>query len=123
MTIQTSYIDTADLVEVLTDYFDGSLNDCDKYLSRLYKGLSNLHPSNSLHGQLCENELTQCLWGLPTLERAVLDYKFRKSDRAKIILTHHFFNSDEGYSDFDNFCELLYLEALHLLSLEILAIL
>jgi hypothetical protein len=119
----TSYVDANDLAEVLEAFFLGTLNNMDEYLPRLYKGLAEFHPTNSLYGQLTEEELTQCLHNLTQLEKAAIEYRFAKSKKSEIILTHAYLNDPEAGSNFASYAEQLYIEAIELLSFEILDIL
>jgi hypothetical protein len=121
-TLPTSYIDFNDLDEVMKLYFEGTLDDMDKYLPNLYKDLSQLHPSNSLFGQVCSDELTRCIWGLTRLERAALDYHYNQSEKSRIILTHIYLHESTSTS-FESWVEISYIETMEALSFEIMQIL
>jgi hypothetical protein len=120
--LATSYIDFYDLDEVMRLFFQGLLDDIDLYMSNLYKDLTELHPDNSLFGQICADELTKCIWNLTNRERAAIDYHYNKSEKSRIILTNIYLN--EGCSSsFESFAEIAFIEAMEYLSFEILQIL
>ena len=121
-TYATSYIDTADLKEVLQAYYDGTLDDYDPYVDRLYKGLSQLHPTNSLWGQIDSNEMSELLAELIPVHKAVIQYHYQPSEGIKALLTSKYYNYQTD-SSFENWVEVTFIEALELLAYGVMEIL
>jgi hypothetical protein len=120
MTTQiASYINTPDLEECLELFFEGTFDDCDQYISRLYKPLSELKPGNSLFGQLDCSDLELALWGLGRLHRAAIEFHFVGSEASWLILLHNYLHNNRQGS-IDGWIGATYLEALELLSSEVM---
>jgi len=117
--LSTSYINLQDLDEIVKLFFTGNLDDVDKYLPNLYKDLSELHPNNSLFGQLCSDDIKLCLSKLNILDVAALEYFYTKSKKSNNLL-YDFYIRTEGYSSYEYWVEEKYLDALFLLADEIL---
>ncbi|MEH1858042.1 MAG: hypothetical protein V7L21_08575 [Nostoc sp.] len=115
----TSYIDTANLEECLQLFFEGEFDNVDQYLPRIYKNASELKPGNSLFGQLDSDELYQAVWGLGKLHRAALEYHFLAFEKSWLIVRHEYFH-DKQQTSLDSWLGTTYLEALELLSLEVM---
>jgi hypothetical protein len=120
MTTQiTSYINTPDLEECLELFFQGTFDDCDQYISRLYKDASELKPGNSLFGQLDSADLELALWGLSSIHRAAIQYEFIVDETSWSILLHNYLhNGQQG--TLESWVAAIYLEALELLSSEVM---
>lgn len=64
----SSYVNLKDLQEVLTDYFQGRLDDCDVCMDRIYLPTSKWNGGNSLWGE-CDNDLIrECLQELKKVD-------------------------------------------------------
>ncbi|MFS0515134.1 hypothetical protein ACEYW6_10475 [Nostoc sp. UIC 10607] len=122
MTTQiTSYIDTANLEECLDLFFQGEFDNVDQYLPRIYKDSSELKPGNSLFGQIDSDELSQAIWGLSKLHRAILEYHFLASEKSWLIVRHEYFQ-DGQQTSLDSWIGETYLDALVLLSSEVMGL-
>ncbi len=120
MTTQlTSYIDTPSLEECLQLFFQNEFDNCDQYISRLYKNPSELMPSNSLFGQIDSDELNKAIWGLGKLHRAALEYHFLASEKSWLIVRHEYFQ-DKQQGSIESWMGEVYLDALQLLSSEVM---
>ncbi|MEA5625304.1 hypothetical protein [Nostoc sp. UHCC 0251] len=120
MTTQlTSYIDFNSLEECLDLYFQNEFDNIDQYLPRLYKDASEMKPGNSLFGQLDSDELERAIWSLDKIHRASLEYHSLESEKALLILRNEYFH-DKQQGSFDSWIGTTYLEALELLSYEVL---
>jgi hypothetical protein len=115
----TSYINTPDLEECLDLFFQGELDNVDQYLPHLYKDSSELKPGNSLYGQIDSDGLYQAILGLGRLHRAILEYHFTASEKSWLIVRHEYFQ-DKQQTSLDSWIGTTYLEALELLSLEVM---
>jgi len=120
--LPTSYIDFNDLDEVMKLYFEGTLDNVDEYTPNLYKGLSELHPTNSLFGQVCNDEINECVWGLTRFERAAIEFHYLNSEKSRILLLNIYLNEPTSTS-FESWVEIAFLEAMESLSFEVMQIL
>ncbi|MFN6460562.1 MAG: hypothetical protein RMZ41_001775 [Nostoc sp. DedVER02] len=119
MTTITSYIDSTDLEECLDLWFSGTFDDCDQYISRLYKDASELKPGNSLFGQLDSSGLELALWGLGSIHRAAIQFHFIGDETSWSILLHNYLhNGQQG--TLESWVAVIYLQALELLSREVM---
>ncbi|AVH67044.1 hypothetical protein [Nostoc sp. 'Peltigera membranacea cyanobiont' N6] len=117
----TSYIDSTNLEECLDLFFQGTFDDVDQYLPRLYKDASELKPGNSLFGQIDSAELEAAIWGLSRLHRAILEYHFTASEKSWLIVRHEYFQ-DKQQGSIDSWIGETYLDALYLLSSEVMGL-
>ncbi len=79
-THESSYVDRDDLIQVIQDFYDGTLDDCDDYLDRLYRPFNQLNPANSLWGQVDADTVRSCLNQLDSLEGQVIAIAFDPSN-------------------------------------------
>ncbi|MEH1803234.1 MAG: hypothetical protein V7L13_29540 [Nostoc sp.] len=119
MTTITSYIDSTNLEECLDLYFQGEFDNVDQYLPRIYKDSSELKPGNSLFGQIDSDEIEKAIWALDRLHRAVLEYHFLATEKSWLIVRHEYFH-DGQQTSLDSWIGTTYLEALDLLSCEVM---
>ncbi|MEH1966744.1 hypothetical protein [Nostoc sp.] len=115
----TSYIDTASLEECLELFFSGEFDNVDQYIPRLYKDLSEMKPGNSLFGQLDFADLELALWGLDSLNRAAIEFHFVGSEASWLILRKNYLHNNQQGS-IESWVGAIYLEALELLSAEVM---
>jgi hypothetical protein len=115
----TSYIDSVNLEECLQLFFEGTFDDCDQYLPRLYKDSSEMKPGNSLFGQIDSAELESAIWGLGKLHRAILEHHFTASEKSWLIVRNEYFQ-DRQQTSLDSWMGTTYLDALYLLSSEVM---
>ncbi|NEU81485.1 hypothetical protein [Nostoc sp. UIC 10630] len=118
----TSYIDSSSLEECLDLYFQGTFDDVDQYLPRLYRDSSELKPGNSLFGQLDSADLELALWGLGALHRAAIEFHFIGSEASWLLLRHYHYQDDQQ-TCIETWMGEIYLDALQLLSNEVLGLL
>ncbi|MBN3927117.1 hypothetical protein [Nostoc sp. NMS4] len=117
----TSYINTPDLEECLELFFQGTFDDVDQYLPRLYKNLSEMKPGNALFGQIDSAELELAIWGLGSLHRAAIEFHFISSEVSWLLLRHNYFQSEQQGS-IESWIGETYLDALYLLSSEVMGL-
>ncbi|MEH1957678.1 hypothetical protein [Nostoc sp.] len=123
MTTQlTSYIDSSSLEECLDLFFKGTFDDADEYLPRLYKDASEMKPGNSLFGQLDSADLELVLWSLNSLHRAAIEFHFVGSEVSWLLLRHNYYQDDQQ-TRMETWMSEIYLDALQLLSNELLGLL
>nr|WP_322714544.1 hypothetical protein [Nostoc sp. ChiSLP03a]MDZ8215798.1 hypothetical protein [Nostoc sp. ChiSLP03a] len=115
----TSYINTPDLEECLELFFQGAFDNVDQYIPRLYKDLSELKPGNTLFGQIDSAELELALWTLGTLHRAAIEFHFVGNETAWLILRHNYLHNNQQ-GTLESWMAATYLEALELLSNEVI---
>ncbi|MEH2093985.1 hypothetical protein [Nostoc sp.] len=119
MTTITSYIDSNNFEECLELFFQNELDNVDQYLPRIYKDASELKPGNSLFGQIDSDELEKAIWSLDRLHRAILEYHFLATEKSWLIVRHEYFQ-DRQQTSIDSWIGTAYLEALELLSSEVM---
>lgn len=119
MELLTSYINTPDLEECLELFFQGEFDNVDQYISRIYKDLSELKPGNSLFGQLDSVDLELALWGLGSRHRAAIQFHFIGDETSWAVLLHNYIHNNQQGS-INSWIEATYLEALELLSSEVM---
>ncbi|MFN6486282.1 MULTISPECIES: hypothetical protein [unclassified Nostoc] len=119
MTTITSYIDSTNLEECLELFFSGEFDNVDQYIPHLYKDLSELKPGNSLFGKLDSADLELALWTLGTLHRAAIEFHFIGNETSWLILRHNYLHSNQQ-GTLESWMTVTYLEALELLSSEVM---
>lgn len=65
------YINYNELKEIVNLYYKGELDNVENYLSNLYKDLRELHPLNSLFGNITSEEFKEVLNTLEPIEERV----------------------------------------------------
>lgn len=109
--LRTSYIDASDLVDVLQHYYDGTLDNVDEYLPNLYQDLRDLHPTNSLFGQVTSNDIQIIINKLTKLERVCLRYIINRSLPAYNYLQSEYLLNKAGKEvDLDKWIWRLYFD-------------
>lgn len=86
---KSCYVSAADLNEVLTQYFAGTL-DYFTDLSRLWLPPALLNPNNALWGQLDNDDIYGALDGLTSLHKASIEQEYRPSDESYQYLVECF---------------------------------
>lgn len=118
-----SYIDTDDLKEVLESYFANELDDCTSYMDRLYKEPNQLHPTNTLWGQVDSDTIKSLINKLPQANRAALNFHYGQSPELNGSLLYSLFCREQNKESLDSWIQMTFIEALELISYELLDIL
>jgi hypothetical protein len=118
-----SYIDTDDLKEVLEAYFANDLDNVDAYLDRLYMEPSKLHPTNTLWGQVDSDIIRGLISKLPPVYRAALNLNYNLSPELNKSLLYEYHIREHINSSFDSWVAQTFIEALELISYDLLDIL
>jgi hypothetical protein len=92
----TTYINYDDLMEVMDMYYRGTLDNTDLYISRINLQLHELHPDNTLFGQLEIEDIDICLSKLSEYQQWCLYYKFTGSVTAYEYISSYWFNDVSG---------------------------
>lgn len=123
MTITSSYIDPSSLVECLQLYYDGHLDNCEEYLDRLYMNTREMHPTNSLFGQITSKDMRYILSKLTKIQRASVRYILNRCQNAYSVLSEYYSQEligEEG--DLTKWVWKTYFDAKEIISQEILKI-
>ncbi|UKO99374.1 hypothetical protein [Nostoc sp. UHCC 0870] len=122
-TLTESYIDTDDLKEVLEAYFANELDNVEPYLGRLYMEPAKLHPTNTLWGQLDSDTVSKLISKLPSAHKAALKLNYDQSPELNKSLLYEYYIREQNTSSVDSWIAATFIEALELLSYDILDIL
>ncbi|WP_414579431.1 hypothetical protein [Anabaena sp. CCY 9402-a] len=85
--MKNSYINYRDLAECLRDYFNGTLDNL-PILDRLVRSPRELHPSNSLWGQLLSEDIYTALQTISPLYMCCIVQEFTPSATYEEYITH-----------------------------------
>ncbi|MBW4421203.1 MAG: hypothetical protein KME13_18540 [Myxacorys californica WJT36-NPBG1] len=105
--IKTSYIDPVQLLRVLEDYYNGTLNECDKFIPNIYKPLSQLNPGSSLWSQIDESLMSDAIGQLNFPQCLVLNFKITNDPSVHYRIGYIFtgLNTSETFEDYiDRLC-------------------
>jgi hypothetical protein len=119
--IKSSYVQQSDLLEVLSQFYDGQLDNCDRYLDRFYLSVEELNPSNSLWSQLDSDDVQSALKVIGDESAALLEYHFTRTDTTLERVHHYYFQSN--HSTLNDYLVYQTPEALNRLSDQILKLL
>ncbi|MBI4785381.1 MAG: hypothetical protein HY785_29365 [Oscillatoriophycideae cyanobacterium NC_groundwater_1537_Pr4_S-0.65um_50_18] len=114
--MKTSYIDTANLEQVLTLHYANRLDELpEDLISIIHKPVSEWNTSNSLIGQIDSGTLNCLLQIISPLHNLVIDYHYLQDDELRDMLKVE----SNSHPDFDSWVDATYLQALEVLSVAV----